>query len=90
MHLKKVRPKNKSFFLDDGLKNISHILYKHSGKDVNKLSGSGAAGAIGAGLVALLNAKLVKGFESIAQLTNLEKKIKSADWVMIRRTITSR
>ncbi len=74
--------KEQVLLLDDGLKNISHILFKHSGKDVNKLSGSGAAGAIGAGLVALLNAKLVKGFESIAQLTNLEKKIKSADWVI--------
>ena len=68
--------------LDDGLKNFSNILQKHSGRNVSELSGGGAAGAIGAGLVALLNAKLESGFETIAQLTNLEKQIESADWVI--------
>ena len=69
-------------FLDDGLKNFCHILQKHSGTDVSELSGGGAAGAIGAGLVALLNAKLESGFETIAQLTNLEKQISAADWMI--------
>ena len=68
--------------LDDGLKNFGSILKNHSNIDVSQLSGGGAAGAIGAGLVALLNAKLEKGFETIAQLTNLEKEIESADWVI--------
>ena len=68
--------------LDNGLRNFSRVLRRNTGIDVSKLSGGGAAGAIGAGLVALMNAKLEKGFETIAQLSGLEKQIERADWVI--------
>lgn len=73
---------NQIALLDNGLKNFSSVLKNFSGKDVSDLSGGGAAGAIGAGLVALLNAQLEKGFTAIAQITGLEKQIESADWVI--------
>lgn len=73
---------NQILLLDQGLQNFSNMLQRYSQVDVSKISGGGAAGAIGAGLVALLNAKLEKGFETISQLTALEKKIKSADWII--------
>ncbi|MFK8009764.1 MAG: glycerate kinase [Saprospiraceae bacterium] len=73
---------NQVLLLDRGLKNFSIVLKNHSNIDVSKILGGGAAGAIGAGLVALLNAKLEKGFETIAQLTHLEKHIESSDWVI--------
>lgn len=69
-------------FLDEGLKNFSSILEKYCGSNISQLSGGGAAGGIGAGLVGLLNAELKSGFESIATLTNLEEQIKNADWVI--------
>ena len=68
--------------LDTGLINFSRILNKHCNSNVSELHGGGAAGAIGAGLVALLNAKLENGFNTISQLTNLEMQIASADWVI--------
>ena len=74
--------KEQVFFLDEGLKNFSHILQKHSGTEVSELSGGAAAGGVGAGLVALLNVKLESGFEIISQLTFLEKQIETADWVI--------
>lgn len=69
-------------FLDEGLRNFSDVLKNYLGTDVSKLSGGGAAGAIGAGLVALLNARLENGFNTISKLTNLEKQIESVDWVI--------
>lgn len=68
--------------LDTGLQNFSNRLNEFSGIEVSKMPGGGAAGAIGAGLVALLNAKLLPGFDAIAQLTNLEKQIETADLVI--------
>jgi glycerate kinase len=46
------------------------------------LPGSGAAGGIGAGLIGLFGAKIEKGFDTISKLTDLEKYIQWADWVV--------
>ena len=80
--LQKGATKNQIQLLDEGLKNFSTVLKKQTGIDPSQIPGSGAAGGIGGGLVSLLNAKLENGFESISQLTNLEKQIESADWVI--------
>ena len=69
-------------FLDSGLEHFSKILQQLSGIDVNTIPGSGAAGGIGAGLVALCKAQMGKGFEIISKLSNLEEKIQNADWVI--------
>ncbi len=69
-------------YLDAGLKHFSEILQEETGVDVGHLPGSGAAGGIGAGLVALFRAKLKSGFDTIAALTGLEEQVRSADWVI--------
>lgn len=69
-------------FLDNGLKHYAELLKHYTGKDLSEEPGIGAAGGIGAGLVALCGAQMAKGFELIAQLTDLEKKIAAADWVI--------
>ena len=69
-------------FLDKGLRHYARVLKNHSGIEVDHLPGSGAAGGIAASLVALCGAKLVNGFYAIAELTDLEEQIKSADWVI--------
>ena len=68
--------------LDKGLRNLCNVLEKNTGIKISELKGGGAAGGIGAGLVALLNAKLENGFDTISELTELEKQIESADWVI--------
>ncbi len=68
--------------LDEGLKKFSAVLKQHTGIDSSKISGAGAAGGIGGGLVALLNAELQNGFDTISKLTNLEEQIELADWVI--------
>ncbi|MDG1435922.1 MAG: glycerate kinase [Saprospiraceae bacterium] len=68
--------------LDEGLKMFSEVLKQHTGIDSSQIPGAGAAGGIGGGLVALLNAELKNGFETISELTNLEKHIELADWVI--------
>lgn len=69
-------------YLDEGLKHFSEILKGQTGMDVGEISGAGAAGGIGAGLVGLCGAKMGKGFDVISKLTNLEQKIQAADWVI--------
>jgi len=69
-------------YLDGGLQNFNKVIQQQLNRDVNQLEGSGAAGAIGAGMVALFDANLKKGFDTIASLTNLEEAIEGADWVI--------
>lgn len=69
-------------YLEHGLQNIAKLLKAQTGLRIADLPGAGAAGGIGAGLVALCGAKLVRGFETIAKLTDLEKQIQAADWVI--------
>ncbi len=68
--------------LDQGLRNFHQIIFQQFNRDVSELPGSGAAGGIGAGLVALFGAQLRSGFDTISALTNLETQIQSADWVI--------
>ena len=69
-------------YLDKGLRNFSRVVLQQFGMDVSSLSGGGAAGGIGAGLMALFGAKMERGFEVMAKLTDLEKQIQQADWVI--------
>ena len=49
--------------------------------DVEKLSGGGAAGGIGAGLSVFLNAELISGIDLILDALKIEEHIKKADVV---------
>ena len=69
-------------YLDNGLKHFSDVVKKQFSVDVSTLSGVGAAGGIGASLIAIFGAKLEKGFPMISKITGLENQIPSADWVI--------
>lgn len=69
-------------YLDEGLIHICKLLEQHTGINVSEIPGSGAAGGIGAGLIALCGAQMSKGFTAIAELTRLDDKIQQADWVI--------
>ena len=68
--------------LDNGLKNYDKILQNHIHQELGSIPGMGAAGAVGASLVALLNARLENGFKMIADLTDFEKEVKNADLII--------
>jgi len=51
--------------LDNGFVNFSKIIKKDLGKDISNLKGAGAAGGLGAGLHAFLNATLRQGTDII-------------------------
>ncbi|WP_304943412.1 glycerate kinase [Vallitalea guaymasensis] len=59
--------------LDDALANFASIIKKDFGKEVKDIEGSGAAGGLGAGLLAFFDATLKPGFEIIKDIINLEK-----------------
>lgn len=68
--------------LDKGLINFAGAVKKDLGKDISHLKGAGAAGGLGAGLVAFLDAELRPGTEIIIEATSLVKKIRDADLVI--------
>lgn len=68
--------------LDANLVHFSGIIRDQLGQAVDKVPGAGAAGGLGAGLMAFLNARLMKGFDMIADTVGLEEKIMEADLVI--------
>lgn len=67
--------------LDRNLNHYAGEIKKQLGKDVLEVPGAGAAGGLGAGLMAFLNGTLKKGIEMVIEYAGLEEKVKSADMV---------
>lgn len=68
--------------LDLGLKNYAQRIHHQLGKDVEFVPGSGAAGGLGAALLAFLNAELKPGIDIVLQAVELEKHLENADIVI--------
>jgi glycerate 2-kinase len=68
--------------LDRALAVLGERIRADLGQDVADLPGAGAAGGFGAGAVAFLNARLVSGVDTVADLTGLDDLIREADWVV--------
>lgn len=68
--------------LDANLKHFAKILKEQLDIDIQNVRGSGAAGGLGAGLVAFLDAELESGIEIVLDATNLEEKMKDIDLVI--------
>ena len=68
--------------LDANLKHFAGVIKKDLRKDVMKLKGAGAAGGLGAGLVAFTGAKLKSGIDIVIEATGLARHIKGADLVL--------
>lgn len=73
---------NQRELLDKNLKHYAEIIRKNIGKDVENIPGAGAAGGLGAGLMAFLSAELKKGIEIVIEYSNLEEKLQGADLVI--------
>ena len=64
--------------LDNGVKNICDVYYKDYGIDLSNLKGGGAAGAMGAGMVAFFNSKLQMGINAVLDTVDFKTKIQGA------------
>ncbi|MBR9999952.1 MAG: glycerate kinase [Cyclobacteriaceae bacterium] len=68
--------------LDNNLAHFGDVLEKKYRKKIIAVPGSGAAGGLGAGLMAFLDATLEPGFEVVKNITHLENLIREVDLVI--------
>jgi glycerate kinase len=68
--------------LDQNLRYFNQIAIKELNKDPNQISGAGAAGGLGAGLVVFLDAELKAGVNIILDIIDFESKLKGVDLVL--------
>jgi glycerate kinase len=68
--------------LDEGLARLARLTKRDVGTLVEQMPGAGAAGGLGAGLVAFCGARLCRGVESVAETVDLAGKIQGADLVI--------
>lgn len=68
--------------LDANLARFASIVKRDMGRSVADIPGSGAAGGLGAGLIAFLNAELKSGVEIMIDAVQLEKQLEGASLVV--------
>ena len=68
--------------LDAGLRHFSALLKTELGADVGDIAGGGAAGGLGAGVVAFTGGSLKPGVELLLDTLDFEKLIQDADYVI--------
>lgn len=68
--------------LDKGMEIFRKLVIKDKGVDLNTIPGSGAAGGLGGGCIAFLNAQLKPGIEMVLETIDFEKHLQNADLVI--------
>jgi glycerate 2-kinase len=68
--------------LDHALAQLAKVIERDLGIDVADMPGSGAAGGTGAGMVAFLNAVLVRGAPLVVEAAGFDRALKGADLVI--------
>jgi glycerate kinase len=68
--------------LEPALVRYAAVVRRSLGIDVASLPGGGAAGGLAAGLVAFLGARIVSGFDVVAEATGLHQRLAAADVVV--------
>ena len=68
--------------LDNNLGRYANVIEETFGKEIKNLEGAGAAGGLGAGLIAFCNARIEKGAKYILDVLDFEEDIKDADLVI--------
>lgn len=67
--------------LDSNLKHYAEVVKRDMGKEIDKVEGAGAAGGLGSALIGFCNGKLESGIDLVIKYSNLEEKVKGADYV---------
>ncbi len=68
--------------LEANMKHIIELIEAKVGRSVRDVPGAGAAGGLGAGLMAFLDAKLQPGVEIVMRYSRFVEKIRSADLII--------
>lgn len=68
--------------LEEGMTHYREVLREYKAFDVGGVPGAGAAGGLGAGLLAFTNARLESGIEAILRILDFEAVIEDADLVV--------
>ncbi len=69
--------------LDAALTRFGEIAKRDLGRDVGEIPGAGAAGGLGAGLMAFANARLRLGADIVLEAVGLDEKLDGADLVIV-------
>ncbi len=67
--------------LDAALTHYADVIQRDLGVEVKNVPGAGAAGGLGAGLIAFLKAKVIPGIDVVIQTSGLVDNLKDADLV---------
>lgn len=67
--------------LDQGIQHLSRVLAQETGNDISKLPGTGAAGAMGAGMIAFFRSRLQMGIETVLDTVKFDGIIRDADYI---------
>lgn len=68
--------------LDEGLRYFAEVIRKETGKDIASVPGSGAAGGMGGGMLAFLDAELKSGADLLLEVSRFEERIADADLII--------
>jgi len=68
--------------LDRNLGHFAAIIERDLGKKIKDVSGAGAAGGLGGGLLAFVNAELKRGVDIVIEATGLSQVVQDADLVI--------
>lgn len=68
--------------LDDGLRHLAWMLKRDLGIDVAAQPGAGAAGAMGAGMIAFFRASLRMGIDVVLDTVHFDKTIRGANFII--------
>ena len=68
--------------LDKGLKHFATVIHASLGKDIDRISGAGAAGGLGGGFLAFLPATLKSGIQMVLETLDFDSLIRNADLII--------
>ena len=67
--------------LDQGIMNLSQVITETIGKDISQIPGTGAAGAMGAGMIAFFGSRLQMGIQTVLDTVKFDQLIADADYI---------
>lgn len=68
--------------LDAGIKNLSRAIFEMTGEDISNVPGTGAAGAMGAGMIAFFHSGLQMGIQTVLDTVGFDDEISDADYII--------
>lgn len=68
--------------LDAGMEHLAEVIVRTTGKDIRNIPGAGAAGGLGGGFLAFLNARLERGIEMVLDAIAFDDIIRGSDLVI--------